>query len=120
MLKQIAITHVSRGHDMQDLRWGQEEQSHTNFKLQPGHSQQQKAAQHGSLPPVLTSDKPAKAAAAPAWCSSEVTPGPGYYDTQPSTDVEARPDKPAVAFGATGDGKHGRCRLLTSLCNPQC
>ena len=90
---------------LQELKWGQDEQSHTNFKLQPGHSKHKQASKHGSLPALLTSDRPVKAAAVPAWCSAEITPGPGYYEAQPNAEAQERADKPAVAFGATGDGK---------------
>ena len=110
---------------LQELKWGQDEQAHTNFKRQPGHSTHKQASKHGSLPAVLTSDSPAKAAAVPAWCSAEITPGPGYYEAQPNAEAQEQPDKPAVAFGATGDGKshirciscsHGHCPQSTGNC----
>ena len=67
---------------------------------------------------MLTSDSPKKAAAMPAWCSLEVTPGPGYYEAQSCSEAQERADKPAVAFGATGDGKQrARCGCMSFSCS---
>ncbi|KAA6426266.1 MAG: hypothetical protein FRX49_03378 [Trebouxia sp. A1-2] len=87
------------------MKWGQEEDEHSNFKLQPGHSNARQLAKHGALPAVLTADTPKQEPAVPAWCSLEVTPGPGAYELQKVLDPLEQTTVQRAAFGATGDGK---------------
>ncbi|DBA95945.1 hypothetical protein WJX77_009394 [Trebouxia sp. C0004] len=87
------------------MRWGQEEVEHSNFKLQPGHSKARHLAKHGALPAVLTADTPKQEPAVPAWCSLEVTPGPGAYELQKEDSRLEQTTVQRAAFGATEDGK---------------
>ncbi len=97
---------------MQTTQWGQDESEHSNFKLQPGHSKAGHPAKHGALPAVLTADTPQQALAVPAWCSPEVTPGPGAYELQKVDSQLELIKVQRAAFGATGDGKAARSDLL--------
>lgn len=107
---------------LQAMKWGQEEDEHSNFKLQPGHSKARQLAKHGALPAVLTADTPKQEPAVPAWCSLEVTPGPGAYELQKIDSPLEQITVQRAAFGATGDGKAMRylaAQLLASLLEAQ-
>ena len=99
---------------LQPMKWGQEEDEHSNFKLQPGHSKARQLAKHGALPAVLTADAPTQEPAVLAWCSLEVTPGPGAYELQKADSPLEQITVQRAAFGATGDGK-GIRYLATQL-----
>ena len=92
----------------QATKWGQDEDEHSNVKLQPGHSRLGHIAKHGALPAVLTADTPQHPPAVPAWCSLEVIPGPGAYELQKVDSQQELIKVPRAAFGATGDGKTPR------------
>jgi len=107
---------------LQATKWGQEEDEHSNFKLQPGHSKARHLGKHGALPAVLTGDAPKQEPAVPAWCSLEVTPGPGAYELQKVDSPLEQIKVPRAAFGATGDGKVVRyvaAQLLACLLDAQ-
>ena len=104
------------------MKWGQEEDEHSNFKLQPGHSKARQLAKHGALPAVLTADTPKQEPVVPAWCSLEVTPGPGAYELQKVDSPLEQTTVQRAAFGATGDGKGTRylaAQLLACLTDAQ-
>ena len=107
---------------LQAVKWGQEENEHSNFKLQPGHSKARQLAKHGALPAVLTADTPKQEPAVPAWCSLEVTPGPGAYELQKVDNPLEQTTVQRAAFGVTGDGKAIRylaAQLLACLVDAQ-
>lgn len=99
----------------QALKWGQEEATHSNFRMQQGHSKPGHIVKHGALPSVLSADASEPAPAVPAWCSSEVTPGPGAYELHLSGKDADSVIVLRSAFGATGDGKASRWACLAPL-----